>query len=532
MYETTGCRADIEFAHHGVLFTRAFAAACPVPFDQLGAILDFGVGVGRLARMFKGFRGRYVGVDIDPRNIEWVSAHLDHVTPVLTEPRTPLPFPDNCFDAVFSISVFTHMNEADCLFYLHELARVTKPTGALVLSTQGNVALQRALTEPPVAMLLAMTPAELKTCQDALNGPRRFYFHEQYTHLTQANYDYGMTFIEHSFMEASAPAKFPLVESIPGALGDFQDLVVLRAAPPAARPKMRPAPPAPAFKDDRGVLVGPLATSLRQSYCVDTAIHPRDYLMSALLWAVKDIETAFRQYVNDGRYNAADLYALIQRHHAGYQPGGAPFRLLDFASGYGRIGRHVANIMIEARYTAMDIHAEAVAFLRHRLGLDALLSDFDPARLPGKGTFDVVFASSFFSHLRKEAIEPWLAGLRDLVVVGGTLIITTHGARSHETVMRECRVAEDGYGMLETSEQRDISTAHYVHAITLEPFMRARIAAVPGLELITFEAGAWLKHQDIYVLRRGPILDVSPPPKLQSDGLISRFLRHLTAGKR
>lgn len=531
MHETTGCASDEEFAWHGSVFLKSFAEACPVPLASLGAVLDFGVGVGRLARMFHGFRGRYVGVDIDERNTTWVAENLRHVEPVLTTPGEPLPFPDDAFDAVFSISVFSHMTEADCRFYVNELARVTRPGGVLVLSTHGRIALDRALADRKVAALLAMSKADLKVAKTNLDGPRRFHFHKQNTHLSAANYDYGMTFLTPTFMEAIAPAKFPLVEAIPGALGEFQDLLILRAAPPAARAALRPSTPAPVYTDPKRVITGPFARTLSLRYYVDTAIAPRDYLMVALIWSQKDVAKAFEQYIADGRYNVAAIQELIRLHH--HRPPGAegPLRLLDFASGYGRLGRHVANIMPDARYTGMDIHAEAVAFMRHRLGLDALLSDFDPRALPGMDAFEVAFASSFFSHLRKEAIEPWLAGLRDLVVVGGTLIITTHGARSHETVMRECRVAGDGYGMLETSEQRDISTAHYVHAVTLEPFMRARIKAVPGLEIVAVELGTWLGHQDVYVLRRIPadprVLADWKPSTFAAYSFIERLVRKL-----
>jgi hypothetical protein len=294
--------------------------------------------------------------------------------------------------------------------------------------------------------------------------------------------------------------------------------------------------PSRVYTDPGDVIGGPLANVLRQRYCVDTAISPLDYLMEALSWALKDPARAFDQYIRDGRYNAAALQDLILRHHERPAAASGPIQLLDFASGYGRIGCHIPNIMFDARYTAMDIHADAVAFLRHRLRLNALLSDFDPAALRGKGSFEVAFASSFFSHLRREAIEPWLAGLRDLLVVGGTLIITTHGARSHETVMRDCAVGDDGYGMIDGSEQRDIPTAHYVHAVTLEPFIRARIAAVPGLKIIAVDLGAWLGHQDVFVLRRvaadPAVLAAWTPSVFRNGGFIERLSQTLKLGRR
>jgi hypothetical protein len=41
--------------------------------------------------MFKGFHGHFVGADIDRLNLHWVAEHLLWVSPVLTQPRAPLP---------------------------------------------------------------------------------------------------------------------------------------------------------------------------------------------------------------------------------------------------------------------------------------------------------------------------------------------------------------------------------------------------------------------------------------------------------
>ncbi len=144
MHRTSGLRVDSDFAAHGVAILRGIAACSPEPLGDYRNVLDFGVGVGRLARMFKGFDGRYTGVDIDGLNVDWVKENLSWVDAYKTEPRQPLPFPDSTFDSVFSISVFTHMNEPDHIFYLNELRRVTVPGARLFVTVSGDRALQRA----------------------------------------------------------------------------------------------------------------------------------------------------------------------------------------------------------------------------------------------------------------------------------------------------------------------------------------------------------------------------------------------------
>ena len=127
MQNVSGLTKPRDFAAHGCDILEAVSAASPTPLNAFTDILDFGVGVGRLARMFKGFQGRYTGIDVDTRHVAWVSSALDYVTAIATEPKQPLPLAEGSFDCMLSISVFTHMNERDHLFYLEQLARVARP---------------------------------------------------------------------------------------------------------------------------------------------------------------------------------------------------------------------------------------------------------------------------------------------------------------------------------------------------------------------------------------------------------------------
>jgi SAM-dependent methyltransferase len=153
------------------------------------------VGAGRLARMFKGFSGRYVGVDIDQEMIDWVKPNLPWVEAYRTEPLRRLPFPDGTFDAVVSVSVFTHMNEPDHLFYLDELKRVTVPGARLMLTVCGLRVIERAEQEPAILQMLAMPPDELAQSRDAFDRGNGFRFVRLEGHLTSEAYEYGNTFI-------------------------------------------------------------------------------------------------------------------------------------------------------------------------------------------------------------------------------------------------------------------------------------------------------------------------------------------------
>ncbi len=95
MYVTTGLTDPADFATHGVHFARELEQATPTELKKFASILDFGCGVGRLARLFKGFAGSYAGVDVDAKTVAWVADSLPYVSAHLNIARQPLPFRDS-----------------------------------------------------------------------------------------------------------------------------------------------------------------------------------------------------------------------------------------------------------------------------------------------------------------------------------------------------------------------------------------------------------------------------------------------------
>jgi ubiquinone/menaquinone biosynthesis C-methylase UbiE len=114
------------------------------PTIELGEhdrILDFGCGCGRVIRyLHKLYRNSsFYGTDIDKEAILWCQRHLSGVGQFVTnEESPPLPFNDEFFDFVYSISVFTHLPEDMQFEWLDELRRVTKRGGYLLLTTHGK----------------------------------------------------------------------------------------------------------------------------------------------------------------------------------------------------------------------------------------------------------------------------------------------------------------------------------------------------------------------------------------------------------
>jgi hypothetical protein len=115
---------------------------------EYARVLDWGVGCGRVARHFPRDRaGTLTGCDIDHDNVAWCRAHLPG-TFVATSLKPPLPFSDDAFDAVYGISVFTHLRETMQLRWLDELSRVTRRGAMLMMTTHGRTAIDFSRLSP------------------------------------------------------------------------------------------------------------------------------------------------------------------------------------------------------------------------------------------------------------------------------------------------------------------------------------------------------------------------------------------------
>lgn len=109
-------------------------------------ILDYGCGCGRVTRYWARFVGAEVqGTDYNPSLVRWCADNLPFGFSA-NELEPPLPLPDDGFDAVYGISVLTHLPERLGLDWLAELRRVVRPGGLLLLTTHGDHYRERLTT--------------------------------------------------------------------------------------------------------------------------------------------------------------------------------------------------------------------------------------------------------------------------------------------------------------------------------------------------------------------------------------------------
>ena len=102
-------------------------------------VLDFGAGRGKYVetsapqlgrlKVIKGKVKKVIGADIQDDILE--NSYIDEA--IVFDPYKPLPFPDESFDMIVSISVFEHIE--DPKYLCEELKRVLKPGGCICALT-------------------------------------------------------------------------------------------------------------------------------------------------------------------------------------------------------------------------------------------------------------------------------------------------------------------------------------------------------------------------------------------------------------
>ena len=114
-------------------------------------ILDIGCGnglVGIASEPFLEPKGGYVGIDVSINRIlfsrnnypssTFKFIHLDTNNPAYAPSqetqKEPWPVDSESFDLLTALSVWTHLNEEDALFYIEEVRRVLRPGGKAIIT--------------------------------------------------------------------------------------------------------------------------------------------------------------------------------------------------------------------------------------------------------------------------------------------------------------------------------------------------------------------------------------------------------------
>ena len=130
----------LEVGKRSLEHIESVLVECGKSLSEAETILDFGCGCGRTLVWLKAaaYNARLFGTDVDQDAIAWGSINLPGVTLCVNGAIPPLPFDTESIDLVYSVSVFTHLDNDLQSLWLKELHRITKTGGTVILTLHGE----------------------------------------------------------------------------------------------------------------------------------------------------------------------------------------------------------------------------------------------------------------------------------------------------------------------------------------------------------------------------------------------------------
>ena len=197
-------------------------------------VLDWGCGAGRVISQLipRGGAGAvFHGCDVDAEAVAWALQHHPDARFAVSRPLPPLPFEGVSFDLIYSISILTHLDEAQQLAWLAELARVTAPGGLTLLSVHGEHAFEQFRSGRVVS--------NTRQCAErmAVHGSlaAEGFIHEPYVRTAGNERDFpgvdptfGLAFHSREYIDRTWGEHFEVLDVVQRAIAGFQDVVVAR----------------------------------------------------------------------------------------------------------------------------------------------------------------------------------------------------------------------------------------------------------------------------------------------------------------
>lgn len=227
---------------------------------------------------------------------------------------------------------------------------------------------------------------------------------------------------------------------------------------------------------------------------VNCEIHPNDEIFQ-FIFNHPTSTNPLRDYLSDGWRTSYELMIILE------EVGRSLVRctsFLEFASGYGRLTRHLAKFPGAGKVSVSDVMPGAIEFCQQRFGVSGFPSSPEPEKVAFPQQYEVVFVLSLFSHLPKSTWSQWLLALYGAVAPGGCLIFTTHG----ESVATQSGVELDnqGFFFVPSSESDHLANEQYGTTITSVDFVEREISRLPDAASLLFKRDHFWAGQDAWIV--------------------------------
>lgn len=187
------------------------------PLHSFKRVLDFGCGCGRVLTLLSQQAAGPVlfGTDVDKDAIEWCRGNVTYARFGVNNSLPPTDYEDGYFDLIFSISVFTHLDEGHQLAWFQELRRLLSPDGVFLFTVHG----------PPTWHGLHKSDIQrLSETGFLFQGA----YNTAWAKAKKVFADwYGTSFITENYIRNAFGPPFELIKYVPQGANSHQDIVIV-----------------------------------------------------------------------------------------------------------------------------------------------------------------------------------------------------------------------------------------------------------------------------------------------------------------
>lgn len=195
-----------------------------------------------------------------------------------------------------------------------------------------------------------------------------------------------------------------------------------------------------------------------------------------------------------------------------------PQKVLDYASGSGRVTRHLQALFPDAQLTCLDLYQEHLDFCAREFGVDTIRATENPDDVVVSPEYDLVFSGSLLTHLPQKWFWPTMHAIARSLSPTGIALVTLEGRRAEEIQDTAWKLIDDkkfesirraykrrGFGFADyANDMRQFfpSQENYGIALVKPSWVMAGLEQMDDVRVLAYIERAWDDHQDVVVFGR------------------------------